>query len=111
MRSSLAHVPSLHQVWCKQFYFTAYSEQTAGQTLSADGDHVIWLKAPEQLLNGACGETVFSTVELWTSKEKKREIRKSRKDKKCKEIKQKKPKEKTWKRKSVVGVWQEKEVK
>lgn len=32
--------------------------QFAWRTLSADEDHAIWLKAPEQLLNRACGEIV-----------------------------------------------------
>lgn len=36
---------------------------TIGQPSSVDEDHVIWTKAPEQLLNGLWGEIVLSAAE------------------------------------------------
>lgn len=37
-----------------------FNSTTTGQTPSDDEDHVMWLKAPDQLLDGHCGEEVFS---------------------------------------------------
>lgn len=39
--------------------------------LSAEEDHVVWLKAPKQLLNGQWGKTVSSTNKLLSGTENK----------------------------------------
>lgn len=45
-------------------FYNSYNLATIGQTQSADSDHVISLKAPEQRLNGSCGEIVEVKNEL-----------------------------------------------